>query len=354
MSTVPLRLAAEITLGRMRSPATESGPLQRPYLRAANVGDGALKLDDVKTMHFDPHEQRRYALKFGDVLVTEASGSRDRVGQTSLVDDDAAGLMFQNTLIRLRPLGKMLPRYLYWWSRHAYASGLYAHAAQGLGIWHLGADRLRSFSVHIPSLIDQERIVDFLDKQVTLLERAIEIRKRQSLLAAEWLSSQRDMALDSLMAPLVKLSHLTDFFNDGDWIESPYITEEGVRLIQTGNIGVGRYKEQGLKYVSENTFRDLRCTEVFPGDVLVSRLSPPVGRACIAPDLTDRMIASVDVAIIRSSVIEHRFMVHYMSSRRYLGLVDIASRGATMARVSRSQLGSFGILAPERKDQFFV
>ena len=35
-------------------------------------------------------------------------------------------------------------------------------------------------------------------------------------------------------------------FIDGDWVELPYITDNGVRLIQTGNIGIGNYKEKGF------------------------------------------------------------------------------------------------------------
>ena len=30
-------------------------------------------------------------------------------------------------------------------------------------------------------------------------------------------------------------------FTDGDWIEAPHIRETGIRLIQTGNIGIGSF-----------------------------------------------------------------------------------------------------------------
>ena len=49
-------------------------------------------------------------------------------------------------------------------------------------------------------------------------------------------------------------------FIDGDWIESPFITDDGIRLLQTGNIGVGQFKEQGYRFVSEETFLALNCT----------------------------------------------------------------------------------------------
>ena len=74
---------------------------------------------------------------------------------------------------------------------------------------------------------------------------------------------------------------------DGDWIESRHQSDDGIRLIQTGNIGNGVFKAKDDKphYISESTFAELGCTEIFAGDCLVSRLPDPVGRACIIPEL---------------------------------------------------------------------
>ena len=83
-------------------------------------------------------------------------------------------------------------------------------------------------------------------------------------------------------------------FIDGDWIESTDISEEGIRYITTGNVGVLEYKEQGDSFISEDTFEKLGCTEVYPGDILISRLNEPIGRSCIMPDLGMRIITSVD------------------------------------------------------------
>ena len=85
---------------------------------------------------------------------------------------------------------------------------------------------------------------------------------------------------------MAKLKEVCTFFADGDWIESSDQSDEGIRLIQTGNIGEGKYleKETRAKYISESTFNKLSCTEVYPGDILVSRLPEPVGRACIIPE----------------------------------------------------------------------
>jgi type I restriction enzyme S subunit len=38
-----------------------------------------------------------------------------------------------------------------------------------------------------------------------------------------------------------------ELFDDGDWIESEHITSQGIRFIQTGNIGVGCYVEKEVQ-----------------------------------------------------------------------------------------------------------
>ena len=97
----------------------------------------------------------------------------------------------------------------------------------------------------------------------------------------------------------MRLEDICTVFTDGDWIESKDQSESGIRLVQTGNIGEGTYleKEARAKYISEGTFDKLKCTEIFSGDILVSRLPEPVGRACIVPEKAERMITAVDCTI---------------------------------------------------------
>lgn len=58
--------------------------------------------------------------------------------------------------------------------------------------------------------------------------------------------------------PLEKLDSLCEVFTDGNWIESKNQSREGIRLIQTGNIGEGEFKDRRDKarFISENTFNE--------------------------------------------------------------------------------------------------
>lgn len=141
-------------------------------------------------------------------------------------------------------------------------------------------------------------------------------------------------------------------FIDGDWIESKVITEDGIRYITTGNVKVGYYSEQGNGYISPQTFLDLNCTEVFEGDLIISRLNNPIGRACIVPNLNSRIVTSVDNVIYRpDSNLNKRFLLHLFSSKEYFEHTELISRGATMQRISRGMLGNLKIPLPDIEEQ---
>lgn len=183
---VPLRGAAEVTLGRQRAPQHESGPDMVPYLRAANVKDGQLDLGDVLQMNFGPSEQAIFALRPGDVLVTEGSGSRSAVGASAVWRGEIDGMVcYQNTLLRLRPRHGVDGRYLEWWARSAFASGMFAAVAGGANIYHLSAERVRALQIELPPLDEQRRIADFLDGESARIDRIVDARRRQRCILDE-------------------------------------------------------------------------------------------------------------------------------------------------------------------------
>lgn len=144
-------------------------------------------------------------------------------------------------------------------------------------------------------------------------------------------------------------------FIDGDWIESKVITASGIRYITTGNVKVGQYSEQGNGYISEQTFHELNCTEVYEGDLIISRLNYPIGRACIIPNLNSRIVTSVDNVIYRpDNSIDKRYLLYLFSSKEYFEHTELISRGATMQRISRGMLGNLKIPLPELYEQNII
>ena len=151
------------------------------------------------------------------------------------------------------------------------------------------------------------------------------------------------------------LADLCTFFGDGDWIESKDQSSNGIRLIQTGNVGEGVFKDRGDKarYINEETFDKLRCTEIFEGDCLISRLPDPVGRSAILPETGERMITAVDCTILRFNhqLCLPEFFNYYSQSIEYINNISERCTGTTRNRISRSQLGNTPIPTPEVGEQ---
>src|SRR3989338_3157882 len=147
-----------------------------------------------------------------------------------------------------------------------------------------------------------------------------------------------------------KLEDVCDVFADGDWIEKKDQSSDGIRLIQTGNVGIGLFKDKWEKarHISEKTFNRLKCTEIFEGDCLISRLPDPVGRACVLPNIGEKMITAVDCTIARfkKKIIFPGWVVYYSLSNEYQTQINQQVTGATRQRISRTNLGLIKIPLP--------
>ena len=148
----------------------------------------------------------------------------------------------------------------------------------------------------------------------------------------------------------MKLKDMVIVFDDGDWIESKDQSSEGVRLLQTGNIGEGYFvnKAERKKFISEETFEKLKCKEVYSGDILISRLPEPVGRACIVPELDSRLITAVDCTICRinEDIVNKEYLCYFFQSQSYYNQVKQKVAGTTRKRISRKNLEQIKVYLP--------
>ncbi|MFB7078775.1 restriction endonuclease subunit S [Streptomyces sp. NPDC056308] len=227
------RAAAEIALGRQRSPQHAEGPNMVRYLRAANVKDGRLDLRDVQSMNFTPSEQGTFSLHPGDVLVTEGSGSLGSVGASAVWRGELDGIVcFQNTLLRLRPRHGVDGRYLEWWARSAFGSGVFASIASGANIYHLSAERVRSLPISLPSLEEQKYIADFLDVETKQTDEMVSMQNERKTFLLE----RRTTAVH---AAVTGMHHKERRPTDLKWASSLPASWQEVRLGLVAQMGSG-------------------------------------------------------------------------------------------------------------------
>ena len=238
------------------------------------------------------------------------------------------------------------------WYREIYM--ISAEGARNHGLLNVPTDEFFDTKHYIPmDLAEQRKIADFM----IALEHRIEAQ--QSLV--DNLKKYKRGLLRKVFAKLSdscekrNLKEVSVLFADGDWIESKDQALDGIRLIQTGNVGFGVYidKTQNAKYISETTFHRLNCLEIYDGDILISRLPEPAGRACLLPKSTERRITAVDCTVIRtdSSVIDRNYLLQFLCSEQYLKTVNSFLAGGTRQRISRKNLEGIEVPYPSIDEQ---
>lgn len=268
-------------------------------------------------------------------------------------------------------------RWLYWVLKHSRINEL--DAATGVpGLNRNDAYRLTSFTPDSDEQVRAASVLDTLDVAIDQNERLVaKLKQIRAGLLSDLLSKgiddngdirdaqnesefvttpigrlPRSWKMDKLLATA---DQTENSFIDGDWIEAPHIRSEGVRLVQTGNIGIGKYldKSDDKKFISQESFSALRCKAILPGDVLICRLADPVGRACIVPDNLGSAITSVDVTIYRPDAnrLANSFIVCWLNTHGMLLRCSLLAAGTTRLRISRTNLGGMLVPVPSIDEQ---
>jgi Type I restriction modification DNA specificity domain len=152
--------------------------------------------------------------------------------------------------------------------------------------------------------------------------------------------------------PVVRLRDIGPL-TDGDWILNEHYARSGVRLIQVGDVGAGCFIGKSSRHISMERAKELRCTMLRSGDILISRMPDPIGRACALPDLGYPTITAVDVSIWRPDPLRAHvsYLVHCLNTPDWYQRVLAQASGATRPRISRGNLEQLEIPLPPLVEQ---
>lgn len=172
-----------VVLGKMLDAgrASRDGDVVLPYIRAANIQDHGLDLNDVNTMPFSAAEAGSLDLRRGDILVVEGGA----IGTSVVVDRDMPGWSFQKTVNRVRPTADWSSRWLAYILRAYRDDGVFDILCNKSTIPHLTAEKLRTVRIPIVDPDEQRQAVRILDEETSRIDGLIAEAEQLSVLALE-------------------------------------------------------------------------------------------------------------------------------------------------------------------------
>ncbi|MGW5769757.1 restriction endonuclease subunit S [Streptomyces longwoodensis] len=184
-------VAAGVTLG---SEPVGDGTLELPYLRVANVLDGRIDTADVKKVRILRSQYERYALRKGDLLLTEG-GDLDKLGRGAVWDGRIAQCLHQNHVFRVRCGEKMSPDFLALYTSSDAGRAYFQRVGkQTTNLASINSTQVKQMPVPLPPLAEQENLLGpigsarsrlaALDRQVSKL-RVVQQGVMEGLLSGE-------------------------------------------------------------------------------------------------------------------------------------------------------------------------
>lgn len=320
----------------------------------------------------DANDNRKM-VKVNDFVINSRSDRKQSCGVSGL--DGSVSLI--NTVLYTENSDVILPEYTnLLMKNYGFAEEFYRW---GHGIvadlWTTRWQEMKSIVLPLPCVQQQKRIIKFVQKKIFGIDNLLlheqatieELKAYKQSVITEAVTKGLDKSVpmkDSGVEwigkipeswSISKIKMLADetqenAFIDGDWIESPYIEDTGIRYLTTGNIGDGVFKRQGNGFISDETFTKLQCKYAYPQDLIFSRLNEEYGRSCILPNDYDKYVIAVDNVILRTNE-DKKYICYVTQCSNYHKAVFFYARGTAMKRISRTNLGNVAIPLPSIAEQ---
>lgn len=228
-------------------------------------------------------------------------------------------------------------------------------------------DRLRLYfpdfakiPVNVPEIWEQRKIADILstwEKAIEAVEKLIENNKAQKkVLIKALFAHSESWPKYSLAQVASKMKYSLVGGPFGSSLRAQDYTETGVRIIQLQNIGDGWFNDEYKIYTSQQKADELIANNIFPGDIILSKMGDPVARASIVPIFESRYLMASDGIrlVVDAERFDKYFIYFQINSPDFRRRATQKSIGSTRKRINLDDLRRLKVHAPNLDHQRVV
>lgn len=307
----------------------------------------------------------------GNLLVVTRTG----VGKLAIAPFDIA---ISQDLTGLYPkCEKIHIKYLFY---HLYYSiPKLAMLNQGTSINGITRETLIKHNIKLPPLIEQQKIAQILstwDKAIEKTEQLIRAKTQlkkglmQQLLTGKKRFKEFVISHDYVITRvgLIPKDWIVIPFSEvadkkvkwsltggpfGSNLKAEDFTEEGVRIVQLQNIGDGEFYNDYKIFTSDEKADELLSCNIFPGDIILSKMGDPVARACFIPKTRERfLMASDGIRLVPDKqLFDDLFVKEYINYKAFRRAAIRASTGSTRQRIGLTDLKELPFIKLKLKEQ---
>jgi type I restriction enzyme S subunit len=165
------------------------------------------------------------------------------------------------------------------------------------------------------------------------------------------------------MPPGWLLTTLADLFLEpkSDIVDGPFgsnlkATEyrtTGVPILRIQNIERNAFINKNIKFVTKEKAKQLTRHSYKPGDVVLTKLGNPLGKACVVPESFDDGIIVADIVRLRLNhgFIDKQFLVYSINAQQIARQLKSLTKGTTRPRVNLGHVRNLALVLPPLPEQ---
>ena len=339
-----------------------------PIITVEHLGEVGLTSQNLPLVSDeDKVRLKSYMLDEGDLAFSRV-GSVDRC---AIITDKEKGWLFSGRILRVRPNKKLVhSKNLMYALKTEDAKYRIRSVAVGQTMPSLNTEILKNFSINLSNSVEEQtKIASFLsvvDEKISQLTQKHELLSQYKQGMMQKLFSQQirfkaddgsefgeweEKTLIDSVDTNIKWSFTGGPF--GSNLKSEDYTELGIRIIQLQNIGDGAFLNDYKIYTSPEKANELLSCNIYPDEILISKMGDPVARCCIVPKHHDRYVMCSDGIrlVVDKKNYSSIFMFYQINYQDFRQSASDVSTGSTRKRIGLSDLKQLPIKVPCLEEQ---
>lgn len=326
-----------------------------PFIRGNNLINGSINSDDMRFITSEKHKVlKKGHLKSGDILFT----NRGQIGKKAMVDNRFDGANLNSQIAWLRCGEQINNKYLYYYLDSPSILKYIRLNTSGTALQQLTIRQIRKLEVILPTIIEQEKIVEILDEAFEAIAQAKANIEKNIENAKELFQSKLNEIFNQKGDgwEVKRLKHITSKIGSGATPrggQSSY-KESGISLIRSMNVHDNGFRERKLAFIDDDQANKLNNVTIEENDLLLNITGASVARCCIVDDdfLPARVNQHVSIIRLKEGIMNHKFLHYALTSRKTKNLLlGIGAQGATRQAITKVQIENFKIKYPIDVDQ---
>lgn len=303
-----------------------------PLLRANNIQNGNLNLDDVIYVSKNKVTEKQY-LKKGDVLICTSSGSKELVGKAAYVKQNMS-ITFGAFCKVVRPKTEC-KKYIGHFFQSPYYRRNISNLSAGANINNIRNEHIEDLEIPLPPLEEQRRIASVLDKVSDLIaNRRAQLDKLDLLVKSRFVEMFGDPVSNEKNWPMVTLGDIAEIRIGpfGSLLhQEDYITG-GHALVNPSHIIEGQICIDEKLTVSDKKYDELSAYQLKIDDIVLGRRGE-MGRCAVVHQ--EGLLCGTGSMIIRPNTqMRPYFLQNIISNPAYKKNIEDKAVGVTMMNLN--------------------